>query len=246
MKRKRTGDMVAPYRIKTPYKKKRKIAIPRPLKGYARIGGFYGRFRGSMGESKFFDCSNTNYTFDSTGEVINLTATSPTSTTSTGTICQVVQGDTENNRNGRKIVITSIYMQGYIQSDSAFDKIQMCLILDTQCNGALPAYDDIFSAVPAATTERFLNVSNGSRFKVLKKIVMTFDATTALAGPVYTGTTRKIKFFKKCNIPIEYDNSATTGVITSIKSNNLFWVAISAQDDLSTLVFNNRIRFRDS
>lgn len=229
----------------------RKKTIPRGLKGYARIGGNYGRYnRKTSSELKFFDIGTTAYTVDTTPEVIPWTVTSATSTTSTGSLVQIVQGDTESMRNGRKITIKSIQCKGFLTGPTTTpnDVIQLYLILDKQCNGALPSYSDVFEDVPVVSeVNRMINLSNSSRFTIIKKLRMTFVGQTALAGPVYTSQIKSIDFYKKCNIPIEYDSSATTGVVTSVKSNNLFWLAVgSASDDGPILSLNNRLRFVDN
>ncbi len=52
-------------------------------------------------------------------------------------------------------------------------------------------------------------------------------------------------FFKECNIPIEYDNSATTGVITSMRTNNIGVLLLSRDGAIGIFVSKMRIRYTD-
>jgi len=171
-------------------------------KGYSRSSGFYGRFGGASGEDKFFDTA-LSFTFDSTAIV-----------PATGQLTLIPQGVTESTRVGRKCTITSIYIIGSVNNAPAASATAsvMCylyLILDTQTNGAAAATTDVFTSASLQSAMR--NLSNESRFRVLKKFRLSFNSNAGVSA-AFNSYRRDIKYFKKCNIPIEY--SSTTGAIT--------------------------------
>jgi len=204
-------------------------------KGYSRSSGFYGRFGGASGEDKFFDTTNS-FNFDATGEV-----------PATGQLVLIPQGVTESSRVGRKCTITSIQIKGSLifipaAAATAATNIFLFLIQDTQCNGAAAANADVFTG--ANLGRAFHNLSNSSRFKILKKWVITM-VSQAGAATALNNVIRYINYFKRCNIPIEY--SSTTGAITEIRSNNIFLMAGTAgqSDDTCSFEGATRVRFSD-
>lgn len=205
----------------------------RPYKpGYSRIGGYYGRFFPGSTELKFLD-TVVSSTIPSAGAV----AGSPTG------IVLIPQGVTESTRVGRKCTITSILMKGRmtLATDTATAAYSISLIWDKQANGAYPAFTDVYKT---AVTTAHLNLANSGRFVVLKRwyghiTQPTYNDT----GAAFGGVTKSFKYYKKCNIPIEF--SSTTGAITEIKSNNLFFVVISNVDAKISYATNWRVRFSD-
>ena len=68
------------------------------------------------------------------------------------------------------------------------------------------------------------NIANTSRFVVLKHVVIKLQSASATGLDTNEAQDQQYaKFYKKCNIPIEF--SSTTGALTEIKSNNLFLLA---------------------
>jgi len=203
-------------------------------KGYSRTSGYYGRFH-KGGEDKFFDTA-LSFTFDSAAIV-----------PATGQLTLIPQGVTESTRVGRKCTITSIYIIGSVNNVPAASATSsvMCylyLILDTQTNGAAAATTDVFTSASLQSAMR--NLSNESRFRVLKKFRLSFNSNAGVTT-AYNSYRRDIKYFKKCNIPIEY--SSTTGAITEIRSNNLFLIAgATGADNTSTMDGACRLRFSDN
>jgi len=204
-------------------------------KGYYRKSGYYGRFSGRAGEDKFFDTALT-FSVDATGEV-----------PATGQLVLIPQGVTESSRVGRKCTITSIYIKGTLidipaAAATAASVTFIYLVQDTQCNGAAAAITDVF--VSNNLNRSFVNLSNSSRFKILKKWVIPMVAQSGVSTAL-NNSVKYIKYFKRCSIPIEY--SSTTGAITEIRSNNLFLCAgTDAQsDDKHNFEGNCRVRFSD-
>jgi len=214
----------------------RRSATRKFRKGYARTGGYYGRFTGRGGEDKFFDTALA-FNFDATGEV-----------PATGQLVLIPQGVTESQRIGRKCTITRINMRGYVNYTPGADanmasSLFMYLVQDTQCNGAAAGVTDVLSSNNLATAYR--NLSNSQRFKILKRFVFLINATAGVTT-AYCKQVRIFNYSKKCRIPIEF--SSTTGAIGEIKSNNLFLLAgtDSLSDDQAALVGTCRVRFSDN
>lgn len=194
------------------------------LKFSSAAGSSYGK------EQKFFDTtladtiSSTLGLID-TGDQLNL----------------IPQGVTESTRVGRKAFLKSIQIQAIYQFSGSVGQggaFYMYLILDKQCNGAIATTADVFTGTNAASTLREL--SNSSRFWVMKRWVHIIDPKVA-SGDV----TKNISFYKKLNIPIEYNS--TTGAIGEICCNNLFLMAGSSNAGaaVTTLVGTARLRFTD-
>ncbi len=203
--------------------------------GYDRTGGFYGRYT-SGGERKFFDTDVSLNPVTAALVVNNLTI--------------VPEGNRENNRIGRKITVTNIHIRGAVSllaptvaTNSSSIVIGM-LVQDTQTNGAAFTATDLLET-DAFTS--FANLANSQRFKILKKKVWNLSSgggAPSGAAFVMSEDNRYVSCNLKCNIPIEYDNSATTGVVTSVRSNNLYWVTQS--DNAAGITqLNARIRYTD-
>ncbi len=215
-----------------------------------RIGGFLGI------ELKFYDqklitASLGSPTDASAGEH------NPSATVSLNT---VTQGDGESQRDGRKITMKSIMVEGTItvgllaaQSTAKTSaQIFIALVLDTQTNGALLNSEDVFTN-PGANAETaampFRNLQFTKRFKVLatRKFSignpnMTND-TGSTGGVISNGLTKRFKIFKKLNnIQVLFSN--TTETIANITDNGLNIVAFCTSTSLTPkLSYSSRLRF---
>lgn len=171
----------------------------------------------------------------------------------------VVQGDGESQRDGRRITMRSIYVEGTIivapqASLSTADSpatVFIALVLDTQCNGAILASEDVFTnksgdAVLAA--QPFRNLQFTKRFKILAIKRMTIanpnmtNDTGSTGGVISQGLRRPFKFFKKLSRTVTY--SATTETIANTTDNSLNIIAYCSNDQLAPkLYYNARLRF---
>ncbi len=192
----------------------------------------------SSGEKKFFDTDVDDATITAAMTINNLTV--------------IPEENGESDRVGRKITITDIYWKYIIRLPGATavistsDVVKLMLVQDTQTNGAA------FTALNLLDTdvwESFRNLSNGKRFNVL----FSEDIRVVAHSGSGRGTTDTLAFgedrtfavgSRKVKIPIEYDNSATTGVITSVRSNNIYWVTQSL-DGICIGVGTVRLRYTD-
>ncbi len=187
-------------------------------------------------ELKFHDIDVNDTTITSTGEILNA-----------GTVNIIAQGTTESQRIGRKCTIKSINWRfDIVRNENAgswdSEVVRVLMYLDKQANGAAATVTGILES---ADYQSFNNLSNKGRFRTImdKKYILkphagAGDGTTNIFNDdlVYD------EFFKQVNITIEYDNSATTGVLTTIRSNNIGVLVISKQG--TGTVFNSKLRLR--
>lgn len=206
--------------------------------GKDRVSGYYGRFAGPSGERKFKDTGFAS--------VIN-------DTTLIQQLTVIPEGNGESERIGRKITLRNIHVKGQLvlSPETLFttkmsDWVEIYILQDTQTNGALFTGTDLLEN---DNIEAFRNLANSSRFKVLKKKTFSMNALVGIQtseGPVTFATgevTRAFSMNIQCDIPIEYDNSLTTGVITTVRSNNIYLCAISVE---GKCVYGGTVRLRYS
>lgn len=188
-------------------------------RGYTRTGGFYGRFS-QDGELKFLDTSIAISPVPATGDI------NPT------TFLVVPQDDTQSGRNGRKIVVKSIHLKMIAllgQGTVSAECLRYIVYLDRQCNGAAAGVTDILSV---ANFDSFNNLANTSRFTILCDKFIELNSQTGIVG-AFGEYVAFINWNKKVNIPIEYDSSAATGALTTIRSNNIGLLTISTSGDIA-------------
>jgi len=196
-------------------------------------------------ELKFFD-TLINFTADNTPEI-----------PATGQLTLIPQGTTDSQRIGRKCVIKSIGIKGTATlvpgaAATASDVIWIYVMLDRQCNGAAAdvatANTGIFTLVGGNNLNSAqLNLAQSGRFLILKKFVLEFNPGAGVTT-AYNNCAHSFDFWRRVEIPIEYDSSATTGALTTIRSNNIFLVAGTSggADDLVSVTGSCRLRFADN
>lgn len=221
------------------YKKRKRTFVP----GRDRVGGFYGRYAGSRlgraGELKFFDV-NLDDAIIASG--FNMTPS----------INLIPQGITESTRIGRKCTITNINWRYRLQLPDEEDQanvqsgdiVRVVVYIDKQCNGAAAADTDVFEA---DSIQSFRNLSNSGRFTILMDRLHSMNRNSLAADMAglfsSTKVLREFTWFKKCNIPIEFNS--TTGVLTEIRSNNI-GIAIGSSQGLAKFDSRIRLRFSDN
>ncbi len=216
-------------------------------RGVLRVGGYYGRYAhaNGSGELKFHDVQVDEAAADWSAGIIQ----------NSGTLNVIPQDVTEKTRVGRKVSIKSIMWRGAFfttaLSNSATvqnsEVVRVIIYLDKQCNGATAAVTDILET---AGFQSYRNLSNSARFVTLMD--KTFNVLPE--PPCGTGavndqgqrTTNK-SFYKKCDIKLEYDDSAQTGAIGTIRSNNIGMMIISRTAATNVGMSGKvRMRFSDS
>lgn len=218
-----------------------RVAGPKRIRGaqrgFLRVGGFYGRYANG-GELKFFDQGLTDAVVSAAGTV-----------QSAGSMINIAQGVTESTRVGRKCVLKSLqwnYQLALTETAGAAltggDTVRIIVYLDKQCNGATIAVTDLMES---DNYQSFYNLANTGRFQVLYDKSHDINPMAGAgdgAANDQAKVVRNFKFFKRCNLPIEY--SATTGAIAEIRSNNIGILTLSALG-LTELDSLWRVRFAD-
>lgn len=207
--------------------------LPPSLAGYYRRSGYYGGI-----ERKFLDTAFADATLAAAMTFYNPMI--------------VPQGDTESQRIGRKITITSLHLRGSITLLNATDvtntstQFRMRVVVDKQCNGAQFAATDLLET---DAINSFSNLANRNRFMVLYDKTKELSSTGGTAtGAAYSfgEVIRKVDCNLKMNLPIEFDNSATTGAITTVRSNYLCVVMQSSTGEIINMSIQARIRYTDN
>ncbi len=214
-----------------------------------RTGGFLGI------EIKFYD-----------QKLINATLTAPSDATggehdpsATVLLNTVVQGDGESQRDGRRITMRSIFVEGTISmaetaslsSADAPTVLFVALVMDTQTNGATIVSEQVFtnpgaSALTAAGPFRNLQFTKrykvlGTRRFVMDNSTMTND-TGNTGGIVQSGQVKRFRFFKKLNTVVNF--SGTTETVANIVDNSLHIIAyVSGTAQSPKLHYISRLRY---
>ncbi len=214
-----------------------------PMPGFQRTGGFFGRFGpGSPNpELKFHDVDLDDPVVAAAGTVED-------------SLNHIAQGVTEKTRVGRKCTIRSVnwrFTLGIPESDAiadpaSGDTIRLIMFLDKQANGAAPGVTDILAS---ADYQSFNNLANKSRFRTLMDRSYTLNyhslASDGAAVVSQGNWNENDAFYKKVNIPIEFDATAADGSMATIRSNNIGVLAISKMG-LGAIEGKIRLRFSDN
>ncbi len=218
-----------------------KFGYARPFRvGRNRTGGYYGRFKSAGGEKKFFDQ-------DIDDSTIAIGATIFQNASAEQSLLRIAQGTTESTRIGRKLVIRNIHwtMTVSLKSSTATgggDVVRIILYLDKQTNGQTATSTGILET---ATFQSYRNLANTSRFSILYDKTLALSHTAGAGDALDFGENKRVlKFNKQCNIPIEYDNSFTTGALSTIRSNNINMLILSSAGRCD-LISKMRLRFTD-
>lgn len=189
-------------------------------------------------EPKYFDQTfNGNIAYDANfvGCEVNPAAI--------GTLTACATGDSHNNRDGKKIILTQIEVKGVVHNPSEspltsanFDNpttVFVAMILDTQTNGVETQAENVFmtSITTALHKIPIRNLLYGGRFRVLKfkriqfnnPVTVQVDATIAAGTHARYGQLKYFKMFKKLRLPVQFngDNNDVANVV----DNNISLIA---------------------
>lgn len=171
------------------------------------------------------------------------------------------QGDGATSRDGKRIVIDSIYVKGMVQREQLEDqtnppppeKVYVALVLDTQSNGAQLNSEDVFLniAANAATNVCPLrNLTNSERFRIIDTALLDLDiqAFSIEADNLMSwgGITKEFTFyhkFKDGGLPVNFLANSSGGTVGSVVDNSLHIIAFSISAT-ATICYNSRIRFQ--
>lgn len=168
------------------------------------------------------------------------------------------QGDKAFNRDGKRIMVESIQIQGEISipSQSGLSILDVnptvfiALIQDTQTNGAPLDSEDVFtnpSVNGILVSSPLKNLLSGNRFITHK--VWTFNpavaaaATNDVADVLMMGQNIPFSVFKKLQMLVDF-NGGVTADVANVVNNSLHLVAfINDGSWAATINYNARIRF---
>jgi len=179
------------------------------------------------------------------------------STGCTGCLSCPAQGDTEQSRDGKRVVIDSLILKGAVSlAPSVAEvpvgalKVFVAVVLDTQTNGAQLNSEDVFKSlgnVAALNCDPMKNLLFGSRFRILKSQV--YDLTpvginAAAATSAHYGTRREFDWYIpfKGGLPVNL-NAGTTADVANVIDNSIHVVAFATVAG-SEIQYNGRIRFQ--
>lgn len=223
-------------------------AKPRRGRSYAmknlRTGGFLGI------ELKFAD-----FEFDAA-----LSATLAGSEVDPATalcLTAVAQGDGENQRDGRKMVVKSVMVRGIVQITAIAAAtlqngmwVKICMVLDKQTNGAQLNAENVF-VDPTDTdldafTFRDLQFSN--RFKVLKSMYLEVNPSAAAGDGAANDQGHYVIPFEiiASGLNLGVNHSATTAAIASVVDNSVHLIAVASPGSaggVATIKYSSRCRF---
>lgn len=167
------------------------------------------------GELKYFDTSITDAVITAAMTAVN--------------IVLIPQNDTSTGRDGRKITVRSISIRNryILEAPAAASNthaiLRIGVIQDSQTNGAA------FTGANVLLNDDYVsprNRENGSRFRWLaaKDIEMQSQgAVPSAAAGVWAEQAALWTHRIRCNIPIEYDNTAATGALTTQRGNSIWF-----------------------
>jgi len=227
-------------------KKKRRVGDA-PKRAYtgSRVPIASRGYRMNRTEKKVADIDSATYQANTTGSITLLANPS--------------LGTDMTNRVGRRIVLKSVYIRGFVASqpavgptaaNAAAQQVRMIIFADLQPNGAAPA---IGAVLKEALPNSQLNLDNRDRFKVYCDKVYNLDPYGFLttAGSQYASMSnqiKQVKKYKKINLEVIF-NSTNGGTIGDINSGALYmlWVGSTATGTAdANAVVTTRVRFIDN
>lgn len=175
----------------------------------------------------------------------------------TGCLTAPAQGNSESEREGRKIVVKSVFVSGCINftpvagqtSPPITPYIFVALVMDTQTNAATLSSENVFTNPnDTALTNHFplRNLEYSKRFKVLqhKSILCPLTIGQDAAGTFsVSAEQRKFTLFWKGDMPVTF-NSGVTANVSCVTDNSIHLIAYSTSATLTpSMYFNARTRF---
>ncbi len=205
-----------------------------------RTGGYMGL------EMKFADIETDQDAFATTWAAME--------DATNDSVSGVAQGDGESQRDGRKYWIHSIHIRCTVEATAieaqtaplADLKGRICLVWDTQTNGAQLVATDVFDGGLTDDTLAFRNLQHVKRFRILwdKKFRLVRN-NVAQGGIDLFATNRAVTsimvYDKNFAKPIPVICQATTAVIAAISDNSLHIIGVA---NSTSALLNMQIRIR--
>ncbi len=171
----------------------------------------------------------------------------------------VVQGDGDQQRDGRKITMRSLGMKGIIsvppQSDQTTldptTSVFLAIVVDTQTNGVTIVSEQVYTNKGASAllaTSPFRNLKFSKRYRVLKTEKFDLPQATSIGTGLddnieQGGFTRSFEMFVDLkDMPVIYSN--TTETVLNITDNSLHLIGYCTNTSLAPVIsYNSRLRF---
>lgn len=227
--------------------------MKRPRTSFKRSGappatrGFRGGYGRSPREKKTYDLAASTDQCNTTGAF--------------SLLCVPILGTDYTNRIGRKIIMKSVYIRGFVRSEPSStagqvgtctaQQIRIIIFIDFQPNGTAPSVTDLLTG---ATTVSHLNLNYRDRFKILKDKIIVLDpyivnATSGTSVAAATNQIKNVKIYKKLNQEVIF-NATNGGDIADINSGALWMLTIGSvpagTNTDANAVLTTRVRFIDA
>ncbi len=191
-------------------------------------------------ELKFLDTAKDDLTVDISGVM-------------QGTLVNIPQGDADSTRDGRAVMIKSLWgnikIAGALQVDNVDIKpgivVRIIIHVDRQTNGAQGA---VTSLLEVAEVDSFYNLTNTSRYRILYDEFHTINYLTSGTDGVNTTSQRAETIFVKVRIPdlnIKIEYGTTSGLISANTQNSINVLYIASEDEVAAVTAKFRVRYTD-
>lgn len=174
----------------------------------------------------------------------------------------IQEGTGEFNRIGRKVLMKSIHMKGFLQGIQAItspdDIMRLIILYDRAPNSraALPPFTEMFQDTSQAgalsnNALSSLNIDYKDRFSILMdhKLLLPASPTGAIATEVGTLTTLNgmegiCQKFIKINLETQFSSTANPCTVTNINTGALYFIAIGANVTTANAYWGLNASFR--
>jgi len=212
----------------------------------SRTGGLLGV------ESKFYDTYSTGVVAES----VNM-ALMQVDPPLLGCVSAPAEGDGANQRDGRRILITSIQLKVNIYVLNSItgvapanqSRAMVSLVWDKQTNGAQLNSEDVFTNPTAGiniATMPLRNMEYSSRFSVLKSWEIDLTPVSlfqAASGWCWNAKSATLECFLPLSLVVNFSGAAEG--VASVVDNSLHLIANSNGQDTTTVIYYlSRVRFK--
>ena len=151
-------------------------------------------------------------------------------------LTNIDQGDTDETRDGSSIKITSMLGRIALTKDSNVTTtiVRLIIVLDKQTNQAVYSATDLLQTGQVLSS---LNIDNGRRFKVLLDRLVTLTDDFPL---------KVIKFYKRLNLHIRYDNTGNGIADLTQNSLSMFTLDNQTTTNFVNVTYNIKLRYVDN
>jgi len=240
----------------------------RKYEKYAKNSGTFANVTpyGYIGiEKKFLDCfqnvaiaANPSLTG---GEVDPMTNTVVNPQGCIGCISAPKQGDTESERDGKKILIKSLVVKGKVTrlgtnaltSAAGSVEVFVAVVSDSATNAVQLSSEDVFvnpsaTAATAGEANPLKNLKYGKRFKILKSWQFCFNPPVSGNGTntmMLYETSQFFDFYTSLNMEVNFIQGQTDANVASVADNSLHVIAFCTSVGATQIEYCSRIRFTD-